>query len=345
MSKSYKKSYESAKQKVHIRKTEYLKDRSHRSFRVTKRRDYIQPLHLPGYIAFTHYVNKTIISSKSMFFRLALLYAVLTALLVGIASQELYVTISDSLRDTSGEIFSGSFGQIGEATLLFIAGASGGINQNLTEAQQIFALLISLLIWLSTVWFLRNKLSGNKVNLRDVVYSSSAPLVSTMFILLLAALQLLPLAVGFVVYSAASVSGLLEGGVEAMLAWMGIGMLSVLSLYWLTSTFMSLIVVTLPGMYPMKAIRTGADIVRGRRLRVLYRVLWMGLVLVVSWLAIMVPVIIFDTWLKGLLPAIEWLPFVPVVLLIVTSMSVVWIASYVYLLYRKIVEDVVSQTA
>ena len=250
MANSFKQSFSANKQKTALRKQRYLEDSLHRSFRLSRRKYYKQDLKLPGYIAFTRHVNKTILDSKSMFLRLMLVYALLTSLLVGMASQDLYGVLSDNLRQTSGEIFSGGFGQIGQASLLLLTGVTGGISQNLTEAQQIFAALILLLTWLSTVWLLRNKLSGNKFKLRDALYNSSAPLVSTMLVALLALVQMLPLALGLIVYSAASISGLLTNGVEAMLVWAGIALLITLSLYWLTSTFMSLIVVTLPCMYP-----------------------------------------------------------------------------------------------
>lgn len=344
MSNSFKDSYRASKKKTNLKKQTYLDNSLHRSFRISKRRYYKQELNLPGYIAFTRYVGRTILSSKRMFAGLTLVYALLTLLLVGMASQELYNNISDSLRQTSGDIFSGAVGQVGEATLLLLTGVTGGITQNLSESQQIFATLILLLTWLSTVWVLRNKLSGNKFSLRDALYNSAAPLISTLLVGLLALLQMLPFALGLIVYSAASISGLLNNGIEAMLVWAGITLLTVLSLYWLTSTFMSLIVVTLPGMYPMQAIKTGSQLVRGRRLRILYRLLWMAMLIAISWLVVLIPIIMFDTWIKGVWPAINWLPLVPVALLVASSVTVIWGASYIYLLYRKIVDDVVSQS-
>jgi hypothetical protein len=65
----------------------------------------------------------------------------------------------------------------------------------------------------------------------------------------------------------------------------------------------------------------------------------MVLVLAVAWLLVMIPVILFDTWLKGIWVAITWLPIVPFVLLGLTSLTIVWSASYIYLLYRKVVAD------
>jgi hypothetical protein len=140
-------------------------------------------------------------------------------------------------------------------------------------------------------------------------------------------------------YSAAQSTGLLAGGVEAMLFWVAASLLALLSLYWVTSTMIALVVVTLPGMYPMRAIKTAGDLVIGRRLRILLRLLWMLLGLAVFWIIVMIPIILFDTWIKSLWPAIENVPTIPIVLLAMSSISVVWVSSYVYLLYRKVVDD------
>jgi hypothetical protein len=58
-----------------------------------------------------------------------------------------------------------------------------------------------------------------------------------------------------------------------------------------------------------------------------------------SWLLVMVPVILFDAWLKGVFPSIRWLPVVPLALLMMSTLTIVWSASYVYLFYRKVVDD------
>ncbi|MNT93957.1 hypothetical protein D3C72_2355390 [compost metagenome] len=53
----------------------------------------------------------------------------------------------------------------------------------------------------------------------------------------------------------------------------------------------------------------------------------------------MIPVVIFDTWLKSVWPVIASFPTIPLMLLVASSVTVVWAASYVYLLYRKVVDD------
>ena len=317
----------------------YLARRPHRSFRRTRRRDYRRSLKLPGYFAFSAHVRRTLLANKKLFIGLALIYAVLTAILVGIASQDTYSTLTDTLRDTGSEVFQGDFAQIGQAGLLFVTAMTGGISESLTEVQQDYAALNGLLVWLTTVWLLRNILAGHKVKLRDGLYNAAAPLLSTFLVGLVLIIQLLPLALALIGYSAALSTGLLASGVEAMLFWIVAALLATLSLYWMTSTFIALVVVTLPGMYPVRALKTAGDIVIGRRLRILLRLVWMLLGIIVAWAIVMIPIILLDTWLKGVWAEIAWLPVIPVALLIMSSLTIVWSASYVYLLYRKVVAD------
>lgn len=313
--------------------------RPHRSFRLTRRRDYARSLQLPGYWAFSNYVFHTLWENKRLFGLLTLVYAVLSGFIVGVASQDVYTQLGDTLKETGGDIFEGNMGQIGQAGLLLAATISGGANATPTEGQQIYGAIFVLLAWLTTVWLLRNTLAGHAVRLRDGIYNAGAPIVATFFVAIVLIIQLLPLGLAFLGYSAAVSSGLLSGGVAAMVFWMVASLLAVLSLYWVTSTIIALVIVTLPGMYPMRALRTAGDLVIGRRLRILLRLLWMLLGIVVIWAVVMIPIVIFDTWIKGVWPAIANFPTIPLVLLAASSVTVVWAAGYVYLLYRKVVDD------
>lgn len=318
---------------------DFLARRPHRSFLRTRRRDYARSLQLPGYWAFTSFVRKTLLKNKKTFLLLALVYAVLTAIMVGMASQATYATLTNTIQQTSGDLFAGNLGELGRAGLLLFAAATGGISGTLSSVQQVYAAFILLLSWLTTVWLLRNILAGHKVKLRDGLYNASAPILSTFLVAIVMIAQLIPVAIAVLGYSAAQSTGLLNGGVEAMLFWIAAGLLTLMSLYFITSTFIALVVVTLPGMYPLQAIKTAGDLVIGRRIRILLRLLWMGLGVIVAWVLIMIPVILIDTWIKSLWPAISWLPIVPVALLGMGSLTVIWTASYIYLLYRRIVAD------
>lgn len=314
--------------------------RPHRSFHRTLRRDYSRSLALPGYWSFTNYVRVTLTRNRKLFLGLAAFYGVMIVLLVGVASQESYLNLSEALRQTSGELFKGGWGEIGKATLLLASGMTGSFNSELTEPQLIYATMVALLAWLTAVWLLRSLLSGTRPKLRDGLYSAGSPIVATLLVLVVLMIQMLPVALAIIGFGSAVATELIQsGGVEAMVFWVAIVLLLVLSLYWITSTLLALVIVTLPGMYPLRALKVAGDIVIGRRIRILFRLLWLGLTIALGWVMIMVPVVLIDTWLKGAFPATEWIPVVPVAMLMMSSLTIVWAASYVYLLYRKVVDD------
>jgi hypothetical protein len=318
---------------------DFLQRRPHRSFRRTRRRDYVRSLQLPGYWAFTNIVRRQLATHKRLFTGLVMLYSVASALFVGLGSQTTYSQLSTTLHTTGGDLFAGSFGALSQAGLLLISGVSGTLSSGITAVQQVYATMFALLVWLTTVWLLRTILAGRTPRLRDGMYNAGAPIVASFFVCLLLVAQVLPIALAAVGYNAAATSGVLDSGVGAMLFWAVASLLTILSLYWITSTLLALVVVTLPGMYPMRAIRTAGDLVIGRRIRILLRLLWLGLMIVLAWTIIMIPLILLDGWLKNLLPTINWLPIIPVALLVMSCLTVVWAASYVYLLYRRIVDD------
>lgn len=317
----------------------FLARRPHRSFRLTRRRDYVRSLNMPGYWAFTFEVFGLLRKNAKTFMLMAVVYAIITVTFVGIGSQETYAQLSDVLTGTSREVFSGNWGEIGKASVLFLATVQGGIVSASNEVQQIYAGLIVILTWLTTVWILRNHLGGGSTKLRDGLYNSGAPLLSTVLVAFTLLFQMLPLAVALIGYSAAAASGLLTAGIAGMVFWTAFSLLVLLSLYWMAGTFMALVVVTLPGMYPMRALRIGGDMVVGRRLKILLRMLWSLVGLALSWIVVLIPMILFDKWIKSLWSAIDWLPIVPSVLLVLVTATVIWLASYIYVLYRKVVED------
>lgn len=317
----------------------YLSRRPHRSFRMTRRRDYARSLKLPGYTRFTVQVAKELVKNKATFALLGTAFAIATILTVGISSQETYATLSSVLKDTGSEILEGDVGKVTEAGALLFGVMTGGISQELTEVQQIYTLLIGLFTWLTTVWLLRAYMAGKKVKLRDSIYNAGAPIIPTILVALVLLIQLLPLAFALIGYAAATSSGLLAGGVEAMLFWIAFALLVTLSLYWVTSTFIALVVVTLPGMYPFQALKAAGDLVIGRRLRLLYRMLWLIGTIAVGWIIVLLPVILIDLWIKSVWEAVAWVPLVPVTLLLLSTVTIIWSASYIYVLYRKVVDD------
>ena len=317
----------------------FLVRRPHRSFRRTPRRDYVRSLQLPGYFAFTVQVVRHLRQHWKTFGLLIFCYMIATVLLAGVASQSMYVQLSDTLVETSGDLFQGGWGEAGKTGLLLLSGMTGGFTPQLTDVQQVFAGLIFLLAWLSVVWLLRAQLAGNTPRLRDALYNAGAPIIPLAFISLLFVLQMVPMALAIIGYNTALTTGFLENGFIAMPVSLVALLLGVLSLYLVTSTFFAMVVATLPGMYPWQALRTAGDIVTGRRTRLLLRLLFMLAVVGLAWVAIMLPFMLGVGWLQSNVGWLAQVPIVPAMLLFLSSLSIVFISSYVYLLYRKVIED------
>ncbi len=331
----WQKTYNSAR----LRVSGLLRRRPHRSFRLTNRRDYKRSLAMPGFWSFTNYVRATLWQNKKLFGGLALTYAVAAIVIGGLGAQETYSNLSSTLKESGDELFEGNFGAVSQAGLLLLTSVTSGLSPDLTEAQSVLGGLAVFFAGLATIWLLRNTLAGHKPRLRDGLYNSGSPVLATVLVGFIITVQMLPAAIGIIVYSAAQVSGIMETGVTAMLIWIGVILLSLLSLYWVISSFLALVIVTLPGMYPLHAIRTAGDLAVGRRVRLLLRMLWLGLVVVATWALVIIPIILFDDWIKQLVPAVEWLPFVPLAIIGMASLTILFVTSYTYLFYRKIVDD------
>lgn len=324
---------------VRRRQRAYLARRPHRSFRLTRRRDYKRSLELPGYWSFSRYVWTTLWREKRLFGGLLLTYMLISLAISGIGAQESYRNLSDALTETGGDVFTGNWGKVGAAGLLLVTTVTSGLTPSATEAQSVIGGLAVFFAWLTAVWLLRNVLAGRKVRLRDGLYNSGAPILSTLIVGLILVVQLIPVSLALLVYSAASTTGLLDSGVAAMLFWVAAAAFVTMTLYWITSTLIALVVVTLPGMYPFQALRAAGDLIIGRRLRVLYRWAWMVLLIVVAWLLVVIPIILLDGWLVQAAPSVAWLPLVPMAVLFMGSATLIFAAAYVYLLYRKVVDD------
>lgn len=329
--------------KLQTKRQNFLKRRPHRSLQLTKRRDYVRSLNLPGYFSFTLEVFNLVWKNKAIFLWLGVWFIALYIIFNLMGTQDNYQKFRDLLEGTAPDsLFSGITGDISKAGILLFTALTQGLGNTMDSGQRLIALFIGLYSWLTIVWLLRNIMAGRKVNVRDGLYNAGAPILPTILMVLVFLVQLIPLAIAIIVASAAWQSGFLSNGAWAMLAAIGILLIVTMSLYWVSSTIIAMIVITLPGMYPMRALVISGDLVVGRRLRLVYRFVWMILMAISWWVVIMIPVILFDSWIKGLYQPIDWLPIVPVMFLVMSTFTLFWTASYVYLLYRKMVDDDVS---
>jgi hypothetical protein len=306
----------------------WLKRRPHRSFYLTRRRDSGRSLKMPGYIAFSGQVWQMLFTHKGLFFRYFLLYAIFSAVIVGMLSQENYAALRDAINSAGTDLGASKW-------LGLFSGAVTGSGSTDTS-QQVLVAILFLFGWLVMVWLLRQIMAGHKVKLRDGLYSAGSPVMATLAILLIILVQLLPLGLVVLAYVSLTGVGIINSGIaiENMAAWCALAVAAALTLYWLTSSFLALVIVTLPGMYPFRALRAAGDMVVGRRLRVMYRLLFMIVPILLLWALVLTPAIMLDD-----LWQLSWQPLVPLVRLLLTTLTLMWVVTYIYMLYRKIVDD------
>lgn len=329
----------SSKRQPKVRRKKSIADKfsERTSFRLLRRRDVVRPLALPGYIAFTGQVLKTIGRHKKMF---AMLLAVFSVTLIAagrMVSAESYNALVDVVSSSQGTDGNPSaLVPIEQAGILLSALVNGGGASD--SGAQTVAVLLGLFLWLVVVWLLRQTLSGNTVRVRDGLYSAGAPIVGTLVLAVVLLIQLLPAAIAALLFSSAQATAFLQGGVETMAFAIAVGLLVLLSLYWAVATFFAAIIVTLPGTYPLQALRSAAQLVAGRRTSLVLRFLWLILVVGVIWLVVGLPVVLLDMWLKTALPEVAWLPLVPGFVIVLSVATGILSATYTYLLYRKVVD-------
>ncbi len=303
--------------------------RPHRSFRRTCRRDYARQLALPGYVAFTAQTIRLLKDHRRVFISLILTFSILTILLGGLSAQNTYDVLGDAFSETDTAVDGAT--RIGTLALS-LATASPS-----SEVQQVYVGFMVVMVWLATVWLLREFMAGRLPKFRDALYSAGAPLIASVVLVLVMLVQLIPAGIVALAYTALSQVGLIDGGLGAMLFFCISALVLALTLFWLTTTFFALVIVTLPGMYPWRAMRSAADIVIGRRLRILYRLLWLLASILLLWALVLLPTVALDQWLRSM---IDWwgsVPFVSIITVVMGTITTVWASAYVYHLYRKVV--------
>lgn len=333
---SFRASFSTAREKIWQQKRDRV--RLHRSFRRSYHEDYARDLAAPGLLYHTASTFKIIFKNKKLFFGLVLLAVFANIVLVGIMSEYSYTQFQEiadqSMADDQSDLKLGNFFKA--SVLLATTITTGGLNQGMSDVQQVFAILIFLILWLVTIYLLRHILAGHQLKLRDGLYNALTPLLSTLVVLSVAFVQAIPLMIVIIVYSAAVSTGFLATPFYAFLFFAFAFFMITLSLYLLSSTIIALVATTIPGIYPLPAFRTASDLLASRRIRFIIRLLYLIIVVIFLFVIVMLPVILLDLWLKQSVSWLEGLPIVPFFLLFMFCFSAVYCATYIYLYYRRV---------
>lgn len=312
----------------------FLQRRPHRTFRLTRRRDMPSPGRLPGYIVFTVEVSNVVKQYWRTYLVFFVVLFIVNIVLLGLISQESFRDVSNILKESGSAVVDGDVSAIMQSLALFGTFITGGFETTpKSDAQQVVAIFTTAMAWLSIVWFLRYRLGGTVVKARDAIYNAGAPFVATLIVFTVAIFQISPAVIGIILYDYSLRTPVLSEGVAAMMIAFVCILLVILSLYWVTATVLGMIIVTYPGTYPFRALKMAGDIAIGRRLSILLRLAWLVGVLLTMWAFVLIPIILVDGFIN-----IDWLPLVPITVQLMSTFTMIFVPSYVYLLYRRMLD-------
>ncbi|HEY1835875.1 MAG TPA: hypothetical protein VGG13_03580 [Candidatus Saccharimonadales bacterium] len=247
-----------------------------------------------------------------------LVYALLNVLLVGVAG-------AGSLQQSKNTLEQAAHGGLSNLSVGFtlfssLIGSDSSSNANGGAYQTMLLLLISV----AFIWALRQVYAGHVVRIRDAFYSGVYPVVPFILILLVIGLQLLPIAIGGVLYGTMVGGGITVGVFEQIVALAIFLALAAWSLYMLCASILALYIVTLPDMAPMKALKSARQLVRFRRWIVLRKLLFLPLALIVIVAVIVIPFALFVA------------PLATLSFFVLSVLAVGVLHSYLYALYREL---------
>ncbi len=199
-------------------------------------------------------------------------------------------------------------------------GASAG-SPSVSVLQSVLIVLGSLVI----IWALRQMAAGKNFSVKDAYYKSMFPLVPFVLIIFVIIIQLLPITLGSGLVALIA-SALASSGLATFIMVLVILPLLGWSLYMLSSSIFALYIVTLPDMQPRQALRSAKKLVNLRRLKIIRRLLFLPIFILLAFALVMLPLILFIHFLV-----------VPIFYLL-SMLVILFVHTYLYSLYRGLLD-------
>jgi hypothetical protein len=299
----------------------HLKTSLPKSFRLHK--PVRHPVRLPNVWQLTTTTALIIWKNKGLFLSLAVIYGILSLILVQDATSSANAT---NLKSTFEHLAHGHFAALSSSIGAFaiLIGSTSSTSSSTSGPYQFIVVLISSL---AIIWALRQIVAGKKVKVRDSYYRGMYPAIPFVLILLVICIQLIPFIIGAKLYTTVIVAGIAAQAIEKLVWFLVFAVLALWSLYMICSSLFALYIVTLPDMTPLKALRSARGLVRHRRWIVLSKVLYLPLALLVLIALIMLPVILVIS------------PLSVAVFFILSLFALVIVHTYMYNLYRELLNE------
>lgn len=208
----------------------------------------------------------------------------------------------------------------GFTSLVGSSGTSGSPTGS--TLQSALFVLASLVI----IWALRHLMAGQLVSVKQAYYKSMAPLIPFLLVLVVIIIQLLPVTIGAGILAAVATSVFTDTTIATIVTSILFVMLAGWSLYMVSASLFALYIVTLPDMEPRQALRSARELVSFRRLAVIRKIFFMPIFILAVMAAIIVPLILYAS------------AIVPAVFYVLSMLSILFIHTYLYSLYRSLLE-------
>jgi hypothetical protein len=230
------------------------------------------------------------------------------------------------LRDETSSLFHGFSGHIASSFTIFgllLTSSNNAVSATSSSYQTFLLLIVSLAV----VWSYRQLLAGKSIRVRDGFYLGMQPLIPVILVLMVVSLQLLPFLLAVWVYVSLINGQIAITPIEQAGTVIVALLLTAWSAYMFCSSLFALYIAALPGMTPLRALRSARELVRYRRWPLIRKLLFLPLVLLLICAAVMLPVI-------TIVPVIaQWVFFV------LGTLAVAAIHAYLYTLYRELIRE------
>jgi hypothetical protein len=204
-----------------------------------------------------------------------------------------------------------------------LVGSAGASSSGTGSALQSVLFVIESLV---IIWALRHLLSGQAISVKLAYYRSMTPLIPFLLVIFVIIIQLMPMTLGGIILTFVATSVLTGTALATILTTVAFILLAAWSIYMVSASIFALYIVTLPDMQPRPALRSAKDLVRFRRWPVIRRVMFLPIVILAIMAVIIVPLILYAQ------------PIVPAVFYALSMLAILFAHTYMYSLYRELLE-------
>ncbi len=231
-----------------------------------------------------------------------------------------------SIKQTLDSLFTGTGGHAQSLFVEFMV-LFNSSNTTTNAGGGFFQAFLLIMCTLAIIWVFRQANSGTQPTTKAAFYNGMYPLAQFILVLLAISIQAIPLLLGSYLYSMLIANGIAVHAIEIFLSFLIIILLITWSLRMLMSSFFALYIVSLPGMTPVRALRSAKELVIGRRMLVVRKIVLLPVVLLLASVIVIVPFLLL------------WPPVAAWVFYTLSAFALVASNAYMYTIYKELIKD------